>query len=78
MATKFTCRRKRIDRRQEDWGPPTGWRERRRTTERRLPEVREDEVSEAEFFHLVRLAREALLKAQEEKQQALMEIPEPV
>lgn len=29
------------DRRDREIGPPTGWRERRRSVERRLPEVRE-------------------------------------
>ena len=31
----------RDDRRHRDAGPPQGWRERRRSVERRLPEVRE-------------------------------------
>lgn len=34
------------DRRDQDQGPPNGWRERRRTVERRRPEVREIPFSE--------------------------------
>ncbi|MDD2662515.1 MAG: hypothetical protein PHD19_02025 [Dechloromonas sp.] len=33
------CRRKGEDRRKSDAGPPAGWAERRRSVERRLPEV---------------------------------------
>lgn len=33
------------DRRKEDIGPPNGWRDRRRTVERRLPEVEEESMS---------------------------------
>lgn len=36
----------RDDRRDRDIGPPEGWRERRRSVERRLPEVREVPFSE--------------------------------
>lgn len=39
------CRRQRHDRRQADQGPPSGWNDRRRSVERRLPEVQEDFVS---------------------------------
>lgn len=34
-------RRRGEDRRRLELGPPKGWQERRRTVERRLPEVRE-------------------------------------
>ncbi|WP_374279253.1 hypothetical protein [Azonexus sp.] len=37
------------DRRQDDIGPPSGWRDRRRRAERRLPELREFVMSEADF-----------------------------
>lgn len=37
------------DRRQEDLGPPQGWRERRRSVERRMPEVQEDAISRSEW-----------------------------
>jgi hypothetical protein len=39
-------RRSGEDRRSEDCGPPSGWRERRRNVERRRPEVREISFSE--------------------------------
>ncbi len=34
------------DRRNAEYGPPSGWRERRRTVERRRPEVHEISFSE--------------------------------
>lgn len=34
------------DRRQKEVGPPNGWRDRRKTVERRVPEVREIPFSE--------------------------------
>ncbi|MDD2665330.1 MAG: hypothetical protein PHD19_16435 [Dechloromonas sp.] len=37
------------DRRQDDIGPPSGWRDRRRRAERRLPELREFVMSEVDF-----------------------------
>jgi hypothetical protein len=37
------------DRRVEDIGPPSGWRDRRKRVERRIPETVEIEVSEAEW-----------------------------
>jgi len=37
-------RREPADRRHDDMGPPNGWRDRRRTVERRLPQVEEDAV----------------------------------
>ena len=39
-------RRQSIDRRDIDCGPPKGWRERRKTVERRYPEVHEISFSE--------------------------------
>ncbi len=36
------------DRRAEDIGPPSGWQDRRKRVERRIPETVEIEVSEAE------------------------------
>ena len=45
-------RRSGKDRREEDTGPPTGWRERRKTVERRRPEVRE--ISFAEWVIYMR------------------------
>ena len=37
------------DRRQVETGPPTGWAERRRRVERRLPQAQETEVSDADW-----------------------------
>lgn len=42
-------RRQRVDRRIEDRGPPPGWLDRRRRTERRLPDVDEHECSDEEL-----------------------------
>lgn len=47
------CRRKSDERRQEDIGPPAGWKERRRAVERRMPGVEEVEMSENDFFALL-------------------------
>lgn len=44
-----TERRAQGDRRQRDVGPPDGWGERRRRTERRLPAAEETEMSADEF-----------------------------
>jgi hypothetical protein len=41
--------RKLDDRRADDLGPPSGWRERRRTVERRLPIIEEGTVSLREW-----------------------------
>lgn len=41
-----TEKREGYDRRLTEQGPPNGWRERRRTVERRQPEVREIPFSE--------------------------------
>lgn len=52
-------RRHADDRRQQDSGPPAGWRERRRNTERRLPELEECELTEEDFLlYFGRLADE--------------------
>lgn len=58
--TAGKCRREQPDRRKEDIGPPQGWRERRRSVERRLPEVREAEISECEFMQMFLSARQTL------------------
>lgn len=42
--------RSRTDRRQDEIGPPSGWKDRRRRTERRIPEIDEQEVSESEWL----------------------------
>lgn len=42
-----------LDRRKRDVGPPAGWKERRRTPERRMPEV--EEISIEEFNRLMRI-----------------------
>ena len=44
-------RRQRTDRRDPDadQGPPTGWPDRRRHAERRLPEIEESDLSEEEW-----------------------------
>jgi hypothetical protein len=38
------------DRRDDDQGPPSGWKERRRTAERRIPSVEETDMSETEWL----------------------------
>lgn len=43
-------RRQQIDRRQDEIGPPAGWKDRRKTTERRIPAIEECEVSESEWL----------------------------
>lgn len=43
-------RRSTTDRRIRDYGPPAGWRDRRRTTERRIPNVEEQVISEEEWL----------------------------
>lgn len=61
-------RREAEDRRQEDFGPPKGWRDRRKSVERRYPSVAEDEISHsdwcsryAEFVANVKAATEPAL-----------------
>jgi hypothetical protein len=41
---------------EEEKGPPTGWKDRRRAPERRLPEVKE--ISPEEFVELMKKANE--------------------
>lgn len=38
------------ERRELENGPPSGWKERRRSVERRLPEVQLEDMSEEQFF----------------------------
>ena len=38
------------DRRDDDLGPPCGWKERRRNTERRIPTVEEQTMTEEEWL----------------------------
>lgn len=45
-------RRTFADRRQRDFGPPSGWAERRKHAERRLPVAEEAELSEQDFAAL--------------------------
>lgn len=49
MKTRPT-QRNTNDRRQQDNGPPKGWRERRRAPERRIPELEECTISEADWL----------------------------
>lgn len=43
-------RRNASDRRMDDeLGPPSGWRERRKSTERRIPQIEEQALSEEEW-----------------------------
>lgn len=49
MGRKFE-RRFCVDRRLEELGPPSGWKDRRRRTERRIPEIAVCEVSESEWL----------------------------
>ncbi len=42
--------RNACDRRTGDGEPPAGWSERRRKVERRMPTVKEDEISQSEWF----------------------------
>lgn len=58
------------DRRTEDGEPPLGWRERRRQVERRMPTVKEDEISQNEWFKRMaaflaqrRAKKEAIIRA---------------
>lgn len=46
-------RKNSSERRADDLGPPSGWKDRRRTVERRMPQVEEVEMSETEFFSLL-------------------------
>jgi hypothetical protein len=44
-------RRAGCDRREEELGPPHGWKERRRRTERRIPCIVEHDISADEWEH---------------------------
>lgn len=50
MAVKRVELRKICDRRVNDVGPPEGWKERRRSVERRMPSVVEDEFTRSDWF----------------------------
>jgi hypothetical protein len=39
------------DRRDEDRGPPCGWKDRRRKAERRIPTVEETDMSESQWLN---------------------------
>lgn len=43
-------RRSPSDRRNDDSGPPNGWKDRRRRTERRIPAIEEQTISEDEWL----------------------------
>ena len=62
MRTKREAR-DTADRRQEELGPPQGWKDRRRRTERRMPEISEFVVSESEWLSYFGAARSAPLTA---------------
>lgn len=62
-------RRRRIDRRELDGAPPGGWRERRRTVDRRQPEVAE--VSADEFEQWASLFKAQQRPAGEDRQREL-------
>jgi hypothetical protein len=49
VMTHSQERRTRHDRRMVDCSPPQGWKDRRRTAERRIPALVEHEVSDAEW-----------------------------
>lgn len=65
-------RRSLEDRRNKDFGPPVGWRERRRAVERRLPELVEGAISHSEWeeqWHAFRArlaSKQAALPAEKE------------
>lgn len=62
MLTKRNTR-DTTDRRQEEMGPPQGWKDRRRRTERRMPEISEFVVSESEWLSYFGAARSAPMAA---------------
>lgn len=59
-------RRAGQERRNEDLGPPSGWRDRRRSVERRMPEIREIAMPTDEFLAILMSTREALRRAASE------------
>ena len=48
------------ERRELENGPPCGWKERRKSVERRLPEVQLDDISEEQFFAELLAAKKRL------------------
>lgn len=50
MAKEHTTRAGQ-DRRDDDQGPPDGWKERRRHAERRIPTVEEQDMTETEWLN---------------------------
>lgn len=62
MRTKREAR-DTADRRQEELGPPQGWKDRRRRTERRMPEISEFVVSESEWLSYFGAVRSAPMAA---------------
>jgi hypothetical protein len=56
-------RRARTERRDQDLGPPSGWKDRRRSVERRMPEIREIAMPVAEFIAILRSTQEALRRS---------------
>lgn len=62
-----TDRRAVHERRDQDLGPPSGWRDRRRSVERRMPEIREISMPAEEFIAILRATREALRRAANEE-----------
>lgn len=59
MARKQQVR-KGEDRRQDDVGPPPGWKDRRVSVERRMIQVAELPFAEFELHRQIRLARQGL------------------
>jgi hypothetical protein len=47
---KENQQRQAHDRREDESGPPHGWKDRRRTTERRIPEIVEFVATESEWL----------------------------
>ena len=73
--------RNRCDRRSDEIGPPLGWRERRRNVERRMPTVKEDEISQQEWFRRMatfmahRRAEKAAIRKAFESLESASQIP---
>ena len=61
-----SAKRKVHDRRFDDAGPPSGWRERRRFPDRRLPKVIEMEITKEAFVQMLTINSASIRKAQEE------------
>ena len=67
-------RRSQTDRRRRDAGPPRGWMDRRRNSERRLPQAIENDLSADEFeryFGKAMLVAESNAKAMDEAAEVL-------